>query len=89
MSYARSASVQKLIDNAHTKLIVWFLDGNVRLQYGRNHLREGRVAADPRAVELKRHHRSVAKNASFIRVAIIYDLATGEEVSRFKRGEWL
>jgi hypothetical protein len=89
MSYTRSASVQKLVDNAHTKLIIWFLDGNVRTQYGRNTIREGRVAADPRAVELKRHHRNVAKNAAAIKVAIIYDMNTGSEVSRFKKGEWV
>ena len=90
MSYApRSASVQRLIDNANTKLIVWFLDGNVRTQYGRHNFRSGRPANNPRAVEIRRHERSVAKNVPFIRVAIIYDLATGEEVSRFKRGEWL
>jgi hypothetical protein len=89
MSYTRSASVQKLVDNAHTKLIIWFLDGNVRTQYGRNNIREGRVAADPRAVELKRHQRNVAKNAAAIKVAIIYDMNTGSEVSRFKKGEWV
>lgn len=89
MSYTRSASVQAFIANAHTKLVVYFLDGNVRTQYGRSQLREGRLAADPRAVELKRHYRSVAKNASHIRVALLYDLVTGQEVGRFKKGEWL
>lgn len=30
MSYSCSASVQKFVDNAQTKLLVYFLDGNVR-----------------------------------------------------------
>ncbi len=89
MSYARSASVQKFVDNAHTKLLVYFLDGNVRTWYGRSNLREGRVAADPRAVEIKRHERWVAKNAPAIKVALLYDMTTGQEVSRFKKGEWM
>lgn len=89
MSYTRSASVQKFVDNAHTKLLVYFLDGNVRTWYGRNNIREGRVAADPRAVEIKRHERWVAKNAADIKVAMLYDMATGSEVSRFKKGQWV
>jgi hypothetical protein len=89
MSYARSASVQKFVDNTHTKLLVYFLDGNMRTWYGRHHLREGRVAADPRAVEIKRHARWVAKEAAAIKVALLYDLTTGQEISRFKKGEWV
>lgn len=89
MSYTRSASVQKFVDNALTKLLVYYLDGGVRTWYGRSHLREGRVAADPRAVEIKRHERYVAKEAANIKVAMVYDLTTGQEVSRFKKGEWV
>jgi len=89
MSYTRSASVQKFVDNAQTKLLVYFLDGNVRTWYGRHHIREGRVAADPRAVEIKRHERWVARNATAIKVALLYDLTTGQEVSRFKKGGWV
>ena len=89
MSYARSASVQKFVDNAHTKLLVYFLDGNVRTWYGRHNIREGRVAADPRAVEIKRHDRYVAKTAESIKVALLYDRHTGEEIRRFKNGAWL
>jgi hypothetical protein len=89
MSYTRSASVQKFVDNALTKLLVYFLDGNVRTWYGRSHIREGRVAADPRAVEIKRHERWVAREAATIKVALLYDLTTGQEVARFKKGEWV
>lgn len=89
MSYARSASVQKFIANAHTKLLVYYHDGGVRTWYGRNNLPEGRLAADPRAVELKRHERYVAKTAKDIKVALLYDQATGEEIRRFKNGAWV
>lgn len=89
MSYTRSASVQKFVDNALTKLLVYFLDGNKRTWYGRSNIREGRVAADPRAVEIKRHERWVAKEAARIKVALLYDLTTGQEVARFKKGEWV
>ena len=89
MSTNHSASVQQFIAQAHTKLLVYYLDGNVRTWYGRNNLREGRIAADPRAVELKRHDRYVAKTAKDIKVALLYDLRTGEEIRRFKNGAWL
>lgn len=89
MSYTRSTAAQKLVDNAHTKLIVYFLDGNTRTQYGRNNFKSGRPANNPRAVEIRRHERNVAKNAQFIKVALIYDLATGHEIARFKKGAWL
>ena len=88
MSYTRSASVQKFVDQAHTKLLVYYLDGGVRTWHGRHHLREGREAADPRAVEIKRHDRYVAKEAHTIKVALLYDLHTGEEIRRFKNGNW-
>jgi hypothetical protein len=58
----------------------------MRTWYGRHHLREGRVAADQRAVEIKRHERWVAKEAAAIKVALLYDLTTGQEISRFKKG---
>lgn len=88
MGYTRSASAQKLVDSAETKLLVYFLDGNVRTQYGRHNFKSNRPAKDPRAVEIRRHERSVAKNAPFIKVAMIYDLSTGAEIARFKKGEW-
>ena len=88
-AYARPASVQQFIANAHTKLLVYFLDGNVRTWYGRNNLREGRIALDPRTVEIKRHDRWVAREAANIKVALLYDLTTGEEIRRFKKGQWL
>ena len=86
---ARSTSVQQFIAKAHTKLLVYYLDGNVRTWYGRNNLPEGRMAADPRAVEIKRHDRYVAKTAPHIKVALLYDQYTGEEIRRFKNGEWV
>ncbi|RZK30396.1 MAG: hypothetical protein EOO63_06830 [Hymenobacter sp.] len=89
MSTNHSVSVQQFIANAHTKLLVYYLDGNVRTWYGRNNLREGRIAADPRAVEIKRHDRYVAKERAAIKVALLYDLHTGEEIRRFKKGEWI
>jgi hypothetical protein len=82
MSYTRSAAVQKLIDSAETKLLIYFLDGNVRTQ-------SNRPARNPRAVEIRRHERSIAKNAPFIKVALIYDLSDGHEIARFKKGQWL
>ncbi len=88
MAAPRSPSVQKFIAKAHTKLLVYYLDGNVRTWYGRNNLRGGRLAADPRAVEIKRHDRYVAKTARDIKVALLYDQRTGEEIRRFKNGEW-
>ena len=88
MAAARSASVQKFIAQAHTKLLVYYLDGGVRTWYGRHHLPEGRLAADPRAVEIKRHDRYVAKTAPHIKVALLYDQRTGEEIRRFKNGAW-
>jgi len=89
MSYTRSASAQKLVDNAHTKLLIYFLDGNVRTQYGRHDFKSNRPAKNPRAVELRRHERSIAKNSQFVKVALIYDMADGREIARFKKGEWL
>ena len=89
MATSRSTSVQQFIAKAHTKLLVYYLDGNVRTWYGRNNLPEGRMAADPRAVEIKRHDRYVAKTAEHIKVALLYDQYTGEEIRRFKNGEWL
>lgn len=88
MATARSASVQKFIAQAHTKLVVYYLDGNARTWYGRNHLPEGRLAADPRAVEIKRHDRYVTKTKEAIKVALLYDQHTGEEIRRFKNGAW-
>lgn len=88
MAAPRSASVQKFIAQAHTKLLVYYLDGGVRTWYGRNNLPEGRLAADPRAVEIKRHDRYVTKTAAHIKVALLYDQHTGEEIRRFKNGEW-
>jgi hypothetical protein len=89
MSYTRSAAVQKLIASAETKLLIYFLDGNVRTQYGRHNFQSNRPARNPRAVEIRRHERSIAKNAPFIKVAMIYDLADGHEIARFKKGQWL
>jgi len=88
MATARSVSVQQFIAKAHTKLLVYYLDGGVRTWYGRNNLPEGRLAADPRAVEIKRHDRYVAKTAKDIKVALLYDQRTGEEIRRFKNGAW-
>ncbi len=89
MTYVRSAAAQKLVDNAETKLLIYFLDGNVRTQYGRHNFKSQRPARNPRAVEIRRHERSIAKNAPFIKVAMIYDLRDGHEIARFKKGEWL
>ncbi len=89
MATARSTSVQHFIAQAHTKLVVYYLDGNARTWYGRNNLPEGRLAADPRAVEIKRHDRYVAKTKDAIKVALLYDQHTGEEIRRFKNGAWL
>lgn len=47
------------------------------------------MAADPWAVEIKRRERWVARNAAAIKVVLLYDLTTGQEVSRFKKGEWV
>ena len=88
MPATRSASVQQFIAKAHTKLLVYYLDGGVRTWYGRHHLPEGRYAADPRAVEIKRHDRYVAKTHEHIKVALLYDQQTGEEIRRFKNGAW-
>ncbi|RZK34686.1 MAG: hypothetical protein EOO57_10640 [Hymenobacter sp.] len=88
MTANRSTSVQAFIANAHTKLLVYYRDGGVRTWYGRNNLREGRIAADPRAVEIKRHDRYVAKTAADIKIALLYDKHTGEEIRRFKNGAW-
>ena len=89
MANTRSASVQQFIAQAHTKLLVYYWDGGIRTWYGRHHLREGYLAADPRAVEIKRHDRYVAKEAKHIKVALLYDQQTGEEIRRFKNGAWL
>jgi len=89
MATTRSTSVQKFIAQAHTKLVVYYLDGNARTWYGRNNLPEGRLAADPRAVEIKRHDRYVTKTKDNIKVALLYDQHTGEEIRRFKNGAWL
>ena len=88
MPYTRSASAQKMVDNAKTKLLIYFLDGNVRTQYGRHDFKSNRPAKDPRTVEIRRHERSIAKNARFVKVAMIYDLNGGREIARFKKGEW-
>jgi len=88
MSYTRSASAQKLVDNAHTKLLLYFLDGNVRTQYGRHDFNSNCPAKNPRAVELRRHERSVAKNKDFIKVALIYDLSMGRK-SAASKGGWV
>jgi len=87
--YTRSASAQKMVDSALTKLLIYFLDGNARTQYGRHNFKSNRPAKDPRTVEIRRHERSIAKNAQFVKVAMIYDLSDGREIARFKKGEWL
>lgn len=86
--YARSASAQKFIDQAHTKLLCYYLDGNKRTWYGRPGLAGGRVAADPYSVELQRHQRYVEKTAASIKMALLYDLTTGREIARFEKGQW-
>ena len=88
MSYTRFAAVQKFVDNAHTKLLVYYLErGHPHLVRPPQHSR-GPPGGRPRAVEIKRHERYVAKDAPHIKVALLHDLDTGEELRRFKKGEW-
>ncbi|GAB2954647.1 hypothetical protein GCM10027048_20170 [Hymenobacter coalescens] len=88
MAYARSASAQKFIDQAHTKLVCYYQDGNARTWYGRPGLPGGRQAADPYSVELKRHQRYVEKTAASIKTALLYDKVSGREIARFEKGQW-
>jgi hypothetical protein len=88
MTYTRSASAQKFIDQAHTKLVCYYLDGNKRTWYGRPGLPGGRVAADPYSVELRRHQQYVQKTAAAIKTALLYDTASGREIARFEKGQW-
>ncbi|QNE38600.1 hypothetical protein F1C16_03045 [Hymenobacter sp. NBH84] len=88
MAYTRSASAQRLIDAAHTKLLCYYHDGNTRTWWGRSALPDNRRAANPYAIELKRHQRYVKKEAASIKVAIIYDKRTGHELHRFSKGNW-
>ena len=91
MAYTRSASAQKMVDAAHTKMIVYYRDGNTRTWWGRNGINNGRIAADPYLMEFRRHQKYVARNAAFIKMAIIYDKVSGEERHRWdhKQGSWL
>ncbi|MCC2546440.1 hypothetical protein LJY25_08285 [Hymenobacter sp. BT175] len=88
MTYQRSASAQKMVDAACTKLIVYYTDGNARTMWGRNGLNGGRVAADPESIEVLRHKKYVAANAASIKTAIIY-AKSGAELHRFSKGSWV
>lgn len=89
MVYVRSASAQKLVDAAHTKLLVYYHDGNKRTQWGRNGINGQRVAADPYGIEIRRHHKYVARHAGSIKYAAIYR-KSGEEVANWdhREGYW-
>ncbi len=66
-----------------------YLDSRVRTWCGRNNLPEGRLAADPRAVGMKRHKLCLTKTAAHIKAALLYNQHTGEEIQRSKNGEWV
>lgn len=90
MSYTRSASAQKMVDAAHTKMIVYYRDGNSRTQWGRNGINNNRVAADPYGIEIRRHQRYVERKAATIKMAIIYQKG-GDEIARWdhREGRWV
>lgn len=91
MVYSRSASAQKLVDAAYTKMICYYRDGNARTWWGRNGINNHRVAANPFLIEVRRHQKYVAKNTASLKMAIIYEKATGEEKYRWdgKQGLWV
>lgn len=89
MSYFRSASAQKMVDAAYTKLLIYYHDGNIRTEWGRNGLNGGKRHKDPYLIERLRHFKSVAKKADGIRCAVRYCKSTGRELDKFVNGRWI
>ena len=88
MSFTPTAAGQALKDQALTKLLVYYRDGNSRTYYGR-HEGRGYQAADPRELAIRRQQKYVASVHALVRVAIIYDQTNGQEIARFKNGAWI
>ena len=88
MPHTPTAAGTKLKADAHTKLLVYFKDGNARTWYGRSNA-NSYVPVDPRELEIKRLKKYADSVHTKINVAIIYDLHTGEEVARMKNGQWI
>ncbi|WP_201979305.1 hypothetical protein [Hymenobacter rubidus] len=88
MSHLPSAAGQKLKDEALTKLLIYFKDGNSRTFHGR-HNASTYTPADPRELEIKRLKKYAERVQQHVSVAILYDLQTGQEVARLKNGAWV
>lgn len=88
MPYAPSAAGQKLVNDALTKLLVYFKDGNSRTFHGR-HNASNFTPVDPRELEIKRLKKYAESVQARINVAILYDLQTGQELARLKNGAWV
>lgn len=87
MSYSPSAAGQAFKEQALVKVLVYYTDGNKRTWHGR-HEASNYVPADPRELAIIRLRKYVASVAAKVRVAILYDMVTGCEISRFKEGSW-
>ncbi|MBF9239485.1 hypothetical protein I2I05_18980 [Hymenobacter sp. BT683] len=88
MSHPAPTPGEKLKAAAHTKLLVYFKDGNARTLYGRSNA-STYVPLDPRELEIKRLKKYAESVHAKINVAILYDVHTGQEVARMKNGQWL
>lgn len=88
MSFAPSAAGEKLKENALTKAICYYTDGNTRTWYGRHDTTKF-TPVDPRELEINRLKKYVNSVATKVRVAILYDQVTGQEIGRFKNGAWV
>lgn len=84
--YERTESGEKFASNAAYKMIIWWLDGNVRTFYSREFKNNRRVMTD--IVALSKQKAYAYREKTKIDIAIIYDNQTGLELHRFKDGKW-
>lgn len=85
-TFERTDAGNKLVNEAMTKVIIYFLDGNTRTFHSRDRLRTGGMP--DKQVGINRLKKMVYGWKSKVKNAMIYDLHTGEELFKYKDGSW-
>lgn len=84
--FKRTEAGNSLAQSALTKAIFYFNDGNTRTFHSRDRLKSN--SGPSREVGINRLKKLGYKWKASIQNAFIYDLQTGEELFRFKDGQW-
>ncbi|MDX5347293.1 MAG: hypothetical protein LPJ89_04265 [Hymenobacteraceae bacterium] len=86
MNYQRTKAGQKLAEQALTKAVVYFKDGNSRTFHSRD--KHTSQAIVNKQLGINRLRNYINKNAAAIGTAIIYDKESDMEIYKFKEGRW-